>query len=65
MDLEAELARALTTEIARELITEKFGSIDNVLFEQVVNRITGDGGSGNAFDAPILYAMLAMMKGQV
>ena len=62
MDLEAELSCALSTEIMRELITEQFGSIDDALFEKVVNRIVGDGGSGNAFDAPILYALLKKVQ---
>lgn len=58
MDLEAELSNVLITEIARELITEKFGSVDDRLFEVVMSHITGEKGSGNAFDAPILYTIL-------
>ncbi len=58
MDLENELSNTITAELARELILEDNGSIDDRLFQIVMKHITGEAGSGNAFDAPILYAML-------
>lgn len=62
MDLDRELAATLTTELARELIVEDHGAVDEASFKRVVDTINGEGGSGNAFDAPILYAMLELME---
>lgn len=62
MDLEEELGSNFITELARELIMEDHGAIDEQLFADVMRHITGPTGSQNAFDAPIIYKMVLMMR---
>lgn len=56
LNLEEELAAALMEEVARELVLEDHEVIDETIFAQVMSTINA--GSGNPFDAPILYALL-------
>lgn len=63
MDLEEELSNTLTTELARELIIQDHGKVDEQIFADVMRHITGPTGSQNAFDAPIIYKMVLMMRG--
>lgn len=61
MNIEEELNKAFKREVARALVAEDHEHIDEALFEKVMEKIFGHGGTQNAFDAPILYALLKGM----
>lgn len=63
MDLEKELSDIIKTEIARELILQRHDPLDEALFAKVMTQILREGGTGNAFDAPILYELNDLVKG--
>jgi len=61
IDVEHELAVALTTETAREIIMSQHGTIDEAIFARAKEAVLQKG-SYNFTDVAIIYDMIMVLK---